>query len=931
MTRMRSLVFSLSRCVAVCRAAVRFWWRLGRPLIRHDPLPSRPLVAVAIAVVVGCGTSRWLSVWVGEQSVGFAWAAALVACGGWAGCWATGRPRPAAIMLLLAAGLGASAWGAARFDLFATHDIAWQLVGGPIPIAVRGTVVESPRLLSRGEGSGAAALGPTSEFTVVVDEIRTGSRWRPAAGRATVVVSGEPLPLWSGTRVRILARGVRPIEAGNPGEFDFAAKARSDRQLSVLRVNAWKWVRVQQWPPWWSLAASMDRVRAWALTTLQQQIAPGRLPLASALLLGARESLPQAAADNFVATGTIHVLAISGLHVGLVAAGLFGLLRGLVVSSRWASLIVAVVTGLYMLLVGAETPVVRATLLIWVACAAVGLSRRPAAINSLALAAIALLIWRPAEVFSAGAQLSFLSTAVLVGVAGGMPQRATIDPIERLIERSRSRTERLLRRMGWWLGTLAISGAAVWLASAPLVAARFHMVSPVGLVVNLVIAPLIPVAMACGFLCLLVAPVSSLVAGLPGAGCDAALAIVELAVAAAAQVPGGHAWVAGPAGWWVAGWYGLLAAAVLCLRRDLLARAATWGTLAAAWAVIGLGSQVDWPAPGLRVIVASLGHGCGIVVKSPAGQCLVYDAGRLGGPAAARRAMAAVLWSEGIKRIDTLIVSHADADHFNAVPELLKRFSVGRILVPEAFSQNPSLAVAMLLNAAAAEGVPVEVSRAGDSFAIDPLCRARVHHPPADGGTTANRGAGKNQSSLVVSIEAAGRRLLLTGDLEGEALQRFLASPLEACDVLVAPHHGSHTSLPADIAAATRPRYVLASGRGGRRWPEVRQAYGAAAGGGAEVLVTGREGALAVWLTASCVDVTRYAAGRWQPLSPVPSGLTEPLPQEPQKPILQQPLPEEGQSLAVPGELVNSKPATSRNNWLATYPPNSRSTPLVKP
>ena len=345
--------YSQCRLRLACSDAVRRGWQLGRLLVRREPLPARPLVAVAVAVGIGAAASRSLSLLTGAETSGLAWAAAAAACGGWAWSWACGRPRAAEMLLLLAAGLGAAAWGAARFDLFATQDIAWQLGGGPVPVAVRGTVVASPRLLPRVEGSGAAAAGPASAFTVRVEEVRTGSRWRPAAGRATVAVSGEPLTLWSGTRVRILGRGVRPSEAWNPGEFDFAAKARSDRRLSVLRVDSWDCVWVRERPPWWSVPAAVDRVRTWALASLARQIAPARLPLASALLVGARDSLPRAAADDFVATGTIHVLAISGLHVGLVAAGLFPLLSCLCLSSRWASLLVAVVTGLYMLLVGA--------------------------------------------------------------------------------------------------------------------------------------------------------------------------------------------------------------------------------------------------------------------------------------------------------------------------------------------------------------------------------------------------------------------------------------------------------------------------------------------------------------------------------------------------------------------------------------------------
>lgn len=906
-------------CDAILRGSLpRGCGRLAT-LLRREPLPSRPLVSVAAALALGCAASRVVSQATGGRAAVVAWFAVVVALGGWMWAWQQrSRCTAAGCLLLVAVMLAGVAWGAARFDLFARDDLAWQFTSGPMPVAVRATVTNSPRLLERA-GQGGAARGPVSEFAVRVTETRVGSRWRSSAGRATVVVAGEPIPLLSGTTVQILGRGLRPAAAGNPGEFDFADRSRSHRVLSILRVDDWRAVRVRQRPAWWSIPASVDRLRAWALATLERHVAPARVPLASALLLGARESLPRSATDDFVSTGTIHVLAISGLHVGLVAAGLFGLARGLCLSARRASLFVAAVTGLYMLVVGAETPVVRATLLVWVACAAVALTRHAAAINSMAIAAIVVLIWRPSEVFSAGAQLSFLSTGVLVGVARALPRRQITDPIDRLIERSRSRGERLLRSCGWWLSTVAISGAAVWLASAPLVAARFHVLSPVGLLVNVVIAPLIPLAMACGFLCLVVAPVSSPAAGCLAGGCDAALAAVESVVALAAAVPGGHTWVAGPAGWWVAGWYALVAAAVIWLRRDLLARPATWAGLAAVWCAVGLvGHGCVRPASQLRVVVASMGHGCGILVRSPLGRAIVYDAGRLGSPAAARRAMAAILWSEGVTRIDTLVISHADADHFNGVPELLERFSIGRLLVPPSLVRSDSVGVATLLAAAAARRVPIETAVAGDSFAIDPLCRVRVHHPrPGHGRMEPD--APDNESSLVLAVEAAGRRLLLTGDLEGAALRRFVAGPVEACDVLVAPHHGSHTSLPPEIAAATRPRYVVASGRGGRFWPEVEAAYVAATNGIADMFLTGSGGALAIDMTADRVEVTRFSSGRWRSVLPVP------------KPSVPPRVPEPGQSPAATAELVRAAPATSRKSWLATYAPSSRSTPLVNP
>jgi competence protein ComEC len=868
---MRGSVISREWLAAVAARATEtaawapLWGRTVRAHLRTEPLPCRPLVVVAACFAAGCALVRLLPALPGGWAVP-GWCGAVALLAGW-GClhardcrWATGCLAAAVCCL-------AAAWSAARFDLFAAGDLGWQLGDAPVPLALVGTVIEAPRPLPvpPGDPRRAAAIGPSSECLLAVERVRHGSRWRPATGRAAVVVDGEPPPLVPGTRVRLLGRGLRPAPAFNPGEFDFRLRARSERCLSIVRVRSMAEIRVLSRPPWWWPPTALERLRQRGLAVLETHVAPGRWPLAAALLLGRRESLPRDEADDFLVTGTVHILSISGLHVGLLAIALFKVLRAACLPRRWSLLAVAAATGAYMCLVQAETPVVRATLLVWLSCLAAAVGRRSTAINGLALAAVVVLACRPAEVFSAGAQLSFLSTAVLVGMAGLLPaQRQSTDPIERLVDRSRPPAVRFVRRCVWNTWTLFAAGAAVWLATAPLVAARFHVVSPVGLVLNVLVAPFVALAMGWGFLCLLAAPCSAWLAGWCGAGCDATLAGIAWLVACGAAVPGGHAWVAAPPAWWVAGWYACMAAAVLLLPRARLARVSTWAAVAAGWMAVGLaGTVIAGIGAGgpreLRAVMAAVGHGCGIVVRSPTGRCLLYDAGRLGAPGAARRAIAAVLWSEGVSRIDTLVISHADADHFNAVPELLERFAVGEIVVSEAFTRSPCAGVTDLIGRAAAGGVPVRTVAAGDSFAVDPLCRVRVLH--AENGPFV---AGDNERSLVLAVEAAGRRFVLTGDLEGPALADFVANDPDACDVLVAPHHGSRTSLPAHVAAATRPDFVLVSGVGGPAWAEVKAAYRAAAGN-ARVLKTGGEGAIALSLAAGGVAVARWSTDSWQP------------------------------------------------------------------
>ena len=911
--------------------------------VRKEPLPERPLVAVAVAVATGCGLPA-----VVDLSPVVWWSAAAVALVAWAVSVGLGRYGWAAVMLLVAVVGGAAGWSAIRSNLFSFDDLAWSLTSSPQPVAVEGIVEESPRRLSapvidplRSGAAQAAVQRPSSECVLAVLAARRGAAWRPASGRAALIVDGEPPDLAAGCRVRVFGRGMRPPPPLNPGEFDFRERAQSLRCLSIVRAHSAECVRVLSRPAAWSPVAWIDQLRDGGVEVLRRHLSAERAPLAAALLLGSRESLPREESLEFLVTGTIHILSISGLHVGFLSLALFKVLRMLTLPRGWSLVAVACCTGLYMALVRAETPVVRATLLIWLTCLGAALGRRSLAANSLALAAILVLLWHPPELFRIGSQLSFLSTAVLIGASAALPRTDTDDPIERLIERSRSPWERRLRRIGRQMFEMVITGAAVWAVTAPIVASCFHLVSPVGLVLNPLIAPLVAVAMGWGFLCLVTATVSATLASACGWACDGTLRCIGAVVSWAADLPGGYWWVAGPPAWWVAGWYVLLAATLLVVTRERLPRISTWLAVATAWVVVGW-TAVAAPAlgylqhagmgaaqhAGMRVVVAAMGHGCGIVVRSPTGRCLVYDAGRLGAPSAARRAMTAVLWHEGVNRIDTLVISHADTDHFNAVPELLERFAVGEMVVPSPFLESDSWAVGEVLRLARTAGIPVRAAAAGESFALDPLCRIRVLHPTAGGddahvhdvslkAAMSDAMATDNETSLVLAVESAGRRLLLTGDLEGRALARFIASDPDSCDVLVAPHHGSRTSLPPDIARATAADWVIVSGVGAAGWPEVREAYAGARGDGGRITVvkTGADeastgGAISLSLTASAVRVEQFVMGRWRKVPPAVSQAT---------------------SDPTASGRVSSQPAAITSNWLATKPASSISTPLVNP
>lgn len=866
----------------------------------RDWLPEvPPLVAVAVAVAAGC----WLGTAVASWTVFTGWyvggligvAVVLVVASLVVG-QRRSLPQPLLPWGLTLAGivLAVAGWGWCRVRLFPAEDFAWNISETPQPVVVEGIVLRAPRLRpSPSESSRADPARMHCQWQIRLTAARHHERWEPVAGRAWVFVDGPCWQLLPGSRVRLFGRGLRPGPALNPGEFDFADQAQRSRTLSLIRVRDWSGVTLLQPAAWWSPASVVEHLHQAAVSRLSEAVPEHQQPLVAALLLGRRESLPRSAIDRFAATGTIHILAISGLHVGLLAATLLGVLQGLAVPRRAAWSIVALSITLYAAVVGGQVPVVRATILLWSACLAVWLERRPAGLRSLALAAVGILLWSPATVVSVGTQLSFLATTVLLSVNHWLTPRHSKDPLERLIASARPKWQQQLRRLFGLLARLFLTSFAVWLASAPLVAASFHRVSPSAVLVNLLISPLVSVVLAAGLVCLLVGVLAPPLGWLAGGICGQAAGLLEATVTAVAEVPGSSLAVASPPGWWVAGWYLVLGGLLLSWHEAregqprlpgvsrspqlqegsgaaFRGRSGRFAVAAGCWGIVGLTVMLvpNMVGGSTRVVCAAMGHGCGIVVRTPTGRCLVYDAGRLGAATAAGRSISAVLQTEGVWAIDCLVLSHADTDHFNGVPALLRRFRVRQVVVPSAFLASRSATAGGLLEQLRQLRVPVRTAAAGDSIAIDAQCVARVLHPlpglPLDG-------VSDNEQSLVLAVEAAGRRLLLTGDLEGESLSRFITAGPPACDLLVAPHHGSDGVGLGRLIQATRAEAVVVSGQGGHEWPPLIGCGLATQHKSPLVVRTagsmkGDRGAVAAVLTKDGLEIAQFIDGRWQSL-----------------------------------------------------------------
>jgi competence protein ComEC len=776
------------------------------------PLPFapryQPFVSITLAFAAGIVCDRYiprqLYAITANQTHSVAWFLICYCCCAcclaiWWLVWRRRRGALAGWVLLLSAALAGSAWHELNWFLFDRNEIGRFAAYEPAPVCLDAIACDTPERVSAPPPTPLRAIpvGEKSRMLIELTAIRDGNRWLPATGTAQLSVDGHLLGVHQGDHLRIFGAMTRTAPPLNPGEFDFEARARSDREL--VRVMSSNPICVANLEPgtWWSFARLLDAVRMRAKQCVRSFVGSDHAGLAAAILLGAREGLPYEQTESYLVTGTVHVLVVSGMNVAILASGLWVLVQLGLVSRRVGLCLIVFVVISYALLAEAQPPVLRAAVLGVLMCAAAWTGRRGVAFNSIFAAALIVLLMNPNDLFHAGTQLSFLAVAVLIWVGNGVVQRRNeTDPLDLLIEAARPWPVRILHKIWrWiWLYWLTVT-CVVWSTAVPLVLYQFHILSPIAILISPAIWLVVFVAMWSGFVMLVGGWLLPALGAICGSVCNFSLIGLERIVKWAESVPAGHAWLPGPAWWWVLGFYLGLLVVMIWGRAVLRPR---WQLAAlAVWILIGL---VPFMANGSRphgfeCTVVAVGHGECVVLESPDGEVMLYDAGGIGAPEFATRSIASFLWSRGIMRIDGIVLSHSDTDHYNAVPGLLERFRVGAIYVsPVMFrsignvdDEGPNV----LLEAIHQANVPIREIWSGDQLRMGPDVTIDVLHPPRRGIIGSD-----NANSVTLGVEYAGRRVLLPGDLESPGIDDVMAERPYDCDVLLAPHHGSRRSDP---------------------------------------------------------------------------------------------------------------------------------------
>ena len=654
---------------------------------------------------------------------------------------------------------------------------------------------------------------------LVLDDVLVEDKGRSRVVRGRILVwLPRSIELGVGDRVRVSAR----LE--EPQDFDgFAYREYLARQGIGAIARAFDVTLVGHRSS--RLVAITASARHWLLTGLNDLVPEPEAALGAGILLGVRAGIAPEVADAFAAAGLTHVVAISGWNIAIVAALVAALLRPMArrPGGRWlASAATIAAIGGYVLLTGAGPSIVRAALMAGAILVA-RLGGAPAhAAAALMLAALGMLLVAPPVLWDVGFQLSLLATAGLILFARPIEQRLAGWPP-------------LLRE------PLALTAAAQ-LATLPVILGNFERLSLVAPLANVVVTPIVPLAM-----------LASAIAAVVGA-LDAAVHVPTLGDAAA-WLAGGWAWltlramiVAGataaalpfasipwqPPAWLLSAWYPLLAGAWLVLRRraasapepelalapassaakvrlpvEFLPRFARprWLVAASILALAAI-SLASLPDGRLHLTALDIGQGDAILIESPTGHTVLID----GGPdpeRTLRRLGADLPFFQ--RRIDVLLLSHPHQDHVAGLIEVMARFRVGMLVQAGIPFDNPAYR-RLLTDARQEPGLRLVLGRAGQRLRIDGTTELDIIYPTAADAAGPLPDGDINNASIVAVLRNRRFVALLTGDAEAPIEARLAERGLLGrIDVLKVGHHGSRSGTTPGLLELTSPAAALIS------------------------------------------------------------------------------------------------------------------------
>jgi competence protein ComEC len=648
----------------------------------------------------------------------------------------------------------------------------------------------------------------------------------------------------------------RPSSALNPGQFDYAQYLKTKGVVYTAYLSPGHWRMMKEEERGFFLWRWACHLKRWAEDQIYQYLPYPQNALLSGILLGDRTSLPDEVVESFFVTGTIHILAVSGMITGFVAGLFFAFFRVLQLSRKWSAALAIGMILFFILMTGAHPPVCRAGLFSVLALLAVLFERRVHGGILLLSTAFILILVNPFVVEDLSFQISFLATAGLMVMSPWMMKKLSFLP----------------HPLAWLVTASAAAQLAVWC----LIIYDFNQFSVFSILSNVLIVPLALFVTAGGLALLAGTVIHPFLGALFGAGCLWPLKLLVYLTSAMGHWPLAQWIMASPPFEWVLLFYLLLLTAFFfywprpkpekpseAWKRihAFFLRGRRWVSVlallfaAASAAVAGFN---QWKPQPLRVTFLAVGHGNAVVLQAPQGKVFIVDGGKESKGPDRYQTVVAYLRHEGIREVAGVFNTHPDEDHVGGLLNVIRAYPVS-IAFEGSRARSDSRIYQLYKETLRQKGIPVTYLDEGDQVLGSDPVDWNIVHPAAGFHPRLHE---DNNRSVVSLISYGSVQLVLPGDLEKPGLQEMFKNnqTLSNVDWLMAPHHGRNSGEPLLCEKGMHPRFVVLSDY--RDYPDARQAYGS---GGTRVFSTSLDGAIeAEWNSDGTGRYRTYRAEQWQ-------------------------------------------------------------------
>lgn len=616
--------------------------------------------------------------------------------------------------------------------------------------------------------------------------LQPSGKWIATNQKIMVSIPESAPFLRYGDQLLLKGEVLKTTSATNPGSFDPESYLEREGFSNRFFVKAGDDFMLMARGKGNSFIARVGRLKDFLIRMVETHIPSPEGGVVKAMLLGNREEISFEVRDYFSKSGTAHLLAISGLHVGLVASIFINFLQFLRFSRRLSYVSTIFLLMGYSVLTGAHASVLRATLMIILFLSGFIFKRESELVTSLSWAAILILVFEPLQLFDAGFQLSFL-TVLCLGVLAPQWQTLEVGFLVALqktgasISADKAKWIRLEKILFYFQNYLGVSLAA-WIGILPLIAHYFFLFSPVTIFANIFVVPYLWVVIASGFAFLLLGSFSEFFQEALGSALWLFTKILIVICRWFSAIPWGHFRVPPPTVFDFLGFYALM---LLWLFREKLGISKN-KFLIILFIFLNLFVWKDFfhsPSKDLKITFLDVGHGDSALIEFPEKGKLLVDAGMGGDWDQGRMSVAPFLWTKGITRLDGILITHPHFDHYGGLKYLLNEFSVGTVF------DNGDRSSALYEESFKGVKVDRRVLKEGDEIVSTKKVETVVLHPPKN--LVSDSKLGPNNQSLIIQLRYRKFKILMSGDAESLALEEInrYGEKLES-QLLKVPHHG---------------------------------------------------------------------------------------------------------------------------------------------